>query len=572
MQILFNELKNYKISLLLILVATYISTIFELMPPLLLANIINIGIIENYGLSYIKNIITIMAIFILISILLNILINYLINRVSIYSATNIKNTLFTRVLSLTNQEKSKYDTATLLTRTNQDIEQIKNFLLSFISIIFKAPILLISCITILKTLSNEFSLILIIFIIILVIYLIITTLSLFPLSKKIQQNIDNQNKLLKEKINNFKIFKTYNKLNYQDTKIENANKEYLDNTKKIIKISSFTLPTLTLIINTLTIIILISSINLVKNNTLQIGSIMATIQYILQILLSIMMLSSIIISLPNLKISLNRIKEITSSKTYDDTQEKITLNNNKITFENISFSIDNNKILQNINLEINKGEKIGIIGVTGSGKSTLFKLLLKDNKIKEGNIFIDNYNLNDLSRRNITSNITYLPQYPSILKGSILENIAFANTSLTMEELNKIIYTCNLENLITKNPQNINYALEENGKNLSGGQKQRICLARALAKNDNLLILDEPFSALDYKSENTIINNLNTYYKNKTIIILSQKISSVKNLDKIAIMDKGKIIAIDTHQNLLNNSKLYKEMYEQQKEVLEYDI
>jgi len=572
MKILFNELKNYKISLLLILVATYISTIFELMIPLLLANALNIGIIKNYGMNYIKNIVLTMAVFIIISILLNILINYLINKISINSATNIKNNLFSKILSLNNTEKNKFQTSSLITRTNQDIEQIKSFISSFISIIFKAPILFISCITIIQTLNKKFSIILIISIIILIAYLIIITLKLFPLSNKIQLSIDKLNKLIKEKITGFKIIKTYNNLEYTDNKIKQANNEYLNTTKKVIKISAFTLPILNLIINSLTIIILVSSINLVKNNALEIGTIIATIQYILQILLSIIMLSMIIILIPKTKISLNRITEVMNSNSYLDNQEKITLENNKITFNNISFSYKNTNVLENINFEINKNEKIGVIGPTGSGKSTLFKLLLKENDLQNGNIQIDNYNLKELTRRNITTNITYLSQTPTILTGTILENIAFANPNITLEELNKLIYTCNLTNLINKHPQNINYKLEENGANISGGQKQRICLARALAKNNNLLILDEPFSALDYKNEKEIISKLNDLYNEKTLIIISQRISSIKDLNKIIVMDKGKIIAIDTHENLLKNCDLYKEMYNYQKEVLEYDI
>lgn len=572
MKILFNELKNYKISLLLILVATYISTTFELMLPLLLANILNIGIIENYGLNYIKNIILVMAFFIIISILLNILINFLINKISIYSATNIKNNIFEKTLTLKNKEISNLTTSSLITRTNQDIDQIKNFISSFLSIIFKAPILFVSCITIIKTLNKNFSIILIATIIILITYLIIIITKLLPLSKKIQTTTDKLNKLTKEKITGIKLIKSYNKLQYQDKKIEDANNEYLNTTKKVIKISALTYPILNLIINSITIIILILSINLVKTNSLQTGTIVATIQYILQILLSIIMLSTIIILIPNTKISLNRINEVLNSNSYTEKENNINLENNKIKFENVSYIIQNNKILNNINLEINKFEKIGIIGPTGCGKTTLFKLLLKENNTTEGNITIDDYNINDLTRKNIISKITYLPQISTILTGTILENIAFSNPKLTTEELQKIIYTCNLLELINKTPQNINYKLEENGSNISGGQKQRICLARALAKNDNLLILDEPFSSLDYKTEKEIITKLNTFYQNKTLIIISQKISTIKDLNKIIVMDKGKIIDIDTHENLLKNCKLYKEMYDYQKEVLEYDI
>ena len=566
MQILFNELKNYKISLLLILVATYISTTFELMLPVLLANALNIGIIENYGLNYIKNIVLMMVVFISISIILNFIIGFLINRVSIYASTNIRSNLFDKILSLKTEKKKNFTNASLLTRTNQDIEQIKGFVSSFLSIIFKAPILFISCITILQTLNNNIS------IIILIIYLIIIVIKLFPLSKCIQNKIDNLNLLVKEKIEGIKIIKSYNNLKQQDNKFKTVNNEYLNTMKKTIKLTSLIFPILNLLVNSLIIIILIMSVNLVKNNALEVGNIIASIQYILQILLSIIMLSMIIILIPKTKVSLSRIKEVMDSESYSTIEQPLNIDINSISFNNISYSYNQNKILNNINLTINKGDKIGIIGPTGSGKSTLIKLLLKDLELQEGNIKINDLDINNLTRKQITTNITYIPQNSTILTGTILENITFANPYITQNELFLAIHTSSLDSFIEKKEEKLNFKLEENGLNLSGGQKQRICIARGLAKNSNTIIFDDSFSSLDYKTEKEIITKLNSYYKEKNIVIISQKISSIQHLDKIAVMDKGKIIALDTHDNLLKTCPLYKEMYTYQKEVLEYDI
>ncbi len=572
MKILFNELKNYKISLFFILLGTYLSTTFELMVPLLLANIINVGIIENRGINHIEKIALMMLIFIILSILINLLTSYLVNRISIYSSANIRSHLYNKSLSLKNEEINKITTSSLLTRTNQDVDQIKGFLSSFINIIFKAPILFINCVTILLQLNKKFSLVLIISIIILLAYLLLVMIKLFPLSSKLQSTIDKLTLTIKEKIKGIKIIKSYNNLNDQDNKFKKYNKDYLTTTKQVIKISSFVMPILNLLINALIIIILLMSVNLVKNDAYEIGSIVATIQYILQILLSIIMLSMILILIPKTKISLNRIKEVLDSNTYKENEKVKLLDINNIKFNNVSFSYEENKILDNINFSINKKEKIGIIGLTGSGKSTIFNLLMKENENYDGNIQINDINLKELTRKDITSNITYLPSTPYILKGTILENIAFANSELKQDELMKILYTSNLLNFVNDKQEKLNYVLEENGKNLSGGQKQRISLARALAKKSEIFIMDEPFSSLDYNSEAQIINNLKTYYSNKTLVIISQKISSIKELDKIIVIDKGKIKAINNHENLLKTCNLYKKMYESQKEVLEYDI
>ncbi len=572
MKILFNELFKHKLSLFFLLVATYIATTFELALPLLLASALNIGIINNQGMEYIKYIAIMMLTLIICILIFNIIINFIVSKVSINISSNIKNTLFSKVLSLKQNQLRNYPISTLITRTTQDCEQVRNFLTSVLSIIFKAPIIIVSSITILKALDTNFFFILIISIIVIIVFLTIITLKIFPLIKQIETSIDSMNKHIKDKVTGYKIIKTYNNFNLEDEKFETESNKYINITKKILKISSLINPFLTLIVNSITIIILILCINLAKFNKVEAGTIIATIQYILQILLSFIMLSTIIINYPTIKISLNRINEILKEEGFSNIKNTQNLQINNISFNNVSFNYNDNKLIDNLNLKINKEETLGIIGLNGSGKSSLIKLLLKELDNYKGTIKINDTDIKNLTRKDITSCITYLPQNPYLLKGTILENIAFSNNTLTMQDITKIIHTCNLEKFILEKKENLNYQIQENGTNLSGGQKQRISLARAIASKNNFIILDDSFSSLDYKNEKEIIEKLKTYYKDKTFIIISQRISSLLQCDKIAIMDKGKIVDIGTHNELLKRNELYKKIYITQKEVIEYDI
>jgi ATP-binding cassette subfamily B protein len=247
---------------------------------------------------------------IIISVLLNLIVNYLIIKISTYCACNIRNNLFSKVLTLKINEFKNFPVSSLITRTNQDVEQIKSFIVSFLSTIFKGPILLISCITVLKTLNSSFLVLIIVSVIILLLFLAIMIYKLLPISKKIELSLDSLNKHLNEKISGYKLIKSYNNLELENNKFEKENENHLLLSKKIIKYSSFINPFLNLIVNSITIIILSMSLSLIKTNSMEAGTIIATIQYILQLLLSIVMISLLAINIPTIRISLNRIEEV----------------------------------------------------------------------------------------------------------------------------------------------------------------------------------------------------------------------------------------------------------------------
>jgi ATP-binding cassette subfamily B multidrug efflux pump len=342
--------------------------------------------------------------------------------------------------------------------------------------------------------------------------------------------------------------------------------DLLEVTEKAMKISAVFKPTITLISNIIIAAILYLGSKLILKNEIEVGVIVAYINYIGRILTSLLMIAHIFNVFIRAKASSERIIEVLDTQNDIDKRGNIKIDiSGSLEFKNVNFSYtDNEKVLNDISFKINQGEHIGIIGPTGSGKTTLISLIMKFYKIDKGILNIDGNDINDLDSKNLREYIGLVPQKSTLFNKTIINNIKMGNRKASLDEVIEVCKICECDEFIKNFESGYEQMVGENGANLSGGQKQRVCIARALIKNPEILILDDSFSAMDIKTENRIKNNIKNYLDNTTYIVVSQKISSILDMDKIIVLENGKIVGFDNHSSLLKQCDMYKEIYNSQ--------
>lgn len=541
-----------------------VESICDLLQPTILSQIIDVGIkykdinflIEKAGLMI--GVAVIGAIFAILRCIIS-------TNVSQRFARDLRNDLFKHINTYCFEDIDEITRASLITRITNDVTQIQQFVNGLMRIIIKAPILCIGSFILAMRLNLKLSVVLLIGIITIFLIIIINFKIGTPFFRKVQKSLDDLNSSIKEYLENIRIVKLFNRYDYEYDKFENINDKLLISTAKAMKISSLFRPTITLIANIIIIIVIYVGSRMFFNGEIEIGIIVAYINYIGRILTSLLMISHIFNVFVRAKASSDRIREVLN-KENKEIKSNINLNiKGNIEFADVNFSYNTNDIvLKNVSFKINKGESIGIIGSTASGKTTLINLISKFYNINEGIVKIDNIDINKLNSKNLREYIGLVPQKSILFNDTIINNIKIGNKNATIEEIMNICSICECDEFINQFEKQYNHIIGENGKNLSGGQKQRLCIARALIKKPKIIILDDSFSAMDVKTENKIRENITNHIKDTTYILISQKINSIINMDKIMVIDNGRIVGFDKHKNLIKSCDLYKEIYESQ--------
>lgn len=541
-----------------------LESICDLLQPTILSQIIDVGIkYKDINFLIEKGILMIGVAF--IGAIFAILRCIISTNVSQRFARDLRNDVFKHINTYCFEDIDEITRASLITRITNDVTQIQQFVNGLMRIIIKAPILCIGSFILAMRLNLKLSVVLLIGII--TIFLIIITNFKIgtPFFTKVQKALDNLNSSIKEYLENIRIVKLFNRYEYEYDKFENINNKLLISTSRAMKISSLFRPTITLIANIIIIIVIFIGSKMFFNGEIEIGVIVAYINYIGRILTSLLMISHIFNVFVRAKASSDRIREVLNKEN-----KEIELNTDlkikgDIEFVDVNFSYNKNDIiLKNISFKINKGESIGIIGSTASGKTTLINLISKFYNIDEGVIKIDNIDIDKLNSKNLRQYIGLVPQKSILFNDTIINNIKIGDKNATTEEVMNICSTCECDEFINQFEKQYNHLIGEKGTNLSGGQKQRLCIARALIKKPKIIILDDSFSAMDIKTESKIRENITNNMKDTTYILISQKINSIINMDKIMVIDNGQIVGFDKHKNLIKSCDLYKEIYESQ--------
>lgn len=558
-------MKKYFALFILGIVLVSFEAICDLMQPTILANIIDIGI-ANKDMNYLINKGFLMVVITIAGAVFAILRSIISTNVSQKFARDLRSDVFKHINSYSFENIDKITKGSLITRSTNDINQIQQFVNGLMRIIIKAPILCIGSFILAMKLNLKLSIVLLVGIIIIFGIIIINLNIGTPYFKKVQISLDNLNSNLRQYLCNIRIVKLFNRVKYEEEKFENVNMDLLEVTEKAMKISAVFKPTITLISNIIIAAMLYLGSKLILKNEIEVGVIVAYINYIGRILTSLLMIAHIFNVFIRAKASSERVIEVLDTQNDIDKRGNIKIDiSGSLEFKNVNFSYtDNEKVLNDISFKINQGEHIGIIGPTGSGKTTLISLIMKFYKIDKGILNIDGNDINDLDSKNLREYIGSVPQKSTLFNKTIINNIKMGNRKASLDEVIEVCKICECDEFIKNFESGYEQMVGENGANLSGGQKQRVCIARALIKNPKILILDDSFSAMDIKTENRIKNNIKNYLDNTTYIVVSQKISSILDMDKIIVLENGKIVGFDNHSSLLKQCDMYKEIYNSQ--------
>ena len=480
-------------------------------------------------------------------------------------------TLFNKISSFSPIEMKNFSTASLITRTTNDVTQMQNFIAMGLQLIIKAPILAIWAICKISASSVEWTMATIVCVIVIVFTIGIIVALCLPKFKKIQTLTDNLNGVTRESVSGVRVVRAFNAERYQEEKFDKANTKLTNNQLFTSKATGIMMPIISTCMNGLSLAIywigayLIDKAPIIEKSTL-IGNMTSFTQYALQVVLAFMMLVVIFVVLPRSMVSAKRINEVLDTKISlkEGNIDEHAENKGEVEFKNVSFgySGDSNYCLDNISFKVNRGETLAIIGATGSGKTSLINLIPRFFDPQKGEVLVDGINVKDYKLETLNEKVAVVPQKAVLFKGDIKSNIIYGkdedikDDDIRISKALKIAKADFVENL----DEGINSQVAQGGTNFSGGQKQRLSIARAIFKDAEIIIFDDSFSALDYKTDMEVRQNIRKELKDKTVVIVAQRIGTIKNADKILVLEDGKIVGEGKHEQLLQNCEIYKEI------------
>jgi len=484
----------------------------------------------------------------------------------------IRGKVYNKVQSFSLEEMKNFSTSSLITRTTNDITQTQMVYSTAIQLLFKAPIMAVWAIIKIAGKGFEWTIATATAVGILIVMLSIVILFAVPRFKRIQKLTDNLNSVTRENLTGVRVVRAYNAEKYQEGKFDKANDTLTNNYLVATRVMSIMNPGMTLISNGLTLAIywigayLISSAIGLEKMTL-FSNMVVFIQYAMQVVMSFMMLIMIFMMIPRASVSAKRINEVlyTNPKILDGNFTGEVSNAGVVEFKNVSFKYPNadDYIINNVNFVANSGETIAFIGSTGSGKSTLINLIPRFYDVTDGEILIDGINVKDYKQKDLHNKIGYVPQHAVLFSGTIESNLKFGENNkeeLTETEMSNALEIAQAKNFVFNLEDKYSSKVSQGGKNFSGGQKQRLSIARAIARKPEILIFDDSFSALDYKTDKKLREALNKNANKATTFIVAQRIGTIKDADKIIVLDEGNVVGIGKHEELIETCDVYKEI------------
>lgn len=560
-------LKDFKKECFLGPLFKLLEAILELIVPLVMAKIIDIGV-KSYDTSYIIKMGILIIILGIVGLGSALVCQYFAAKASQGFGTKLRNELFRHTNSLSHSEIDNIGTPSLITRIINDVNQLQVAVAMAIRLGVRAPFIILGSAIMAMFINLKLSLIFFLSIPLIVLTLYLVMGKSIPLYRVIQKKLDKISLITRENLEGVRVVRAFSKQEVEKDRFNIAALDHSNTAIKVGKLSALLNPLTFMIMNfSIAFIVWFGGIGVNNGNFTQ-GEIIAFVNYMTQILLTLIVVANLVIIFTKASASATRVNEVLDTKSSikeasSSTKVQATNNSSKIIeFKNVSFSYNNSKqySLENISLSINKGETIGIIGGTGAGKSTLVNLIPRFYESTEGEIFINGENIKNYSIKDLRNLFGIVPQKAVLFTGSLRENMKWANKNASDEEILMALDIAQCSDFVSNLKDGLDTSVLQGGKNFSGGQKQRLTIARALVGSPKIIILDDSSSALDFATDLKLRQALNIHAKEITTIIVSQRASSIKNSDKIVVLDDGKLAGIGTHEELLENSEVYKEI------------
>ena len=571
MKCVFKEMGSYKKELLFILLTTIGTTMATLTLPTLLSILID----RAYYAKDILLVLEIGAVMIAIvafGLWCGVTTSRLSATVSMGVGRNLRSKVFRKVQYFSQTEIDKFTASSLITRTNNDISQIQTFLNQCLRIAIQAPVMCICGIILAISSSPSLSSVLIISVPVMCVVLVIIAKIAIPLSTSIQGKIDRINLVMREKLTGVRVIRAFGTVDFESKKFDEINKDYKKNNMKLQRTTNTVLPVLYVILSFTAAMVMLMAANqdVIKQTAdYTIGEIMAIIQYVMQIMMAVIMLTLVFVQLPRASTAATRAKEVLETEPSIKNKEKTKNNTNKkgyLTFKNVSFTYPGADVsaIKNLSFEAKPGETTAIIGGTGMGKSTIVNLIPRLYDVTEGQVLVDDVDVRDYDMEVLREKIGFVPQKAVLFAGTIDSNIAFGDKNADEDRIEEAVKIAQSYDFVMKKEEGFSSPISQGGTNVSGGQRQRLAIARAVVRKPEIYVFDDSFSALDFKTDKALRQALSAETGEATVVIVAQRISTIIDADRIIVVEKGEVVGMGTHKELVETCDVYKEIVDSQ--------
>lgn len=558
-----KNLKPYTFLIIVSMIFTFIQAILNLYLPNLMSDIVNNGVVGQsmsdvwvYGKK--------MLIVAVAAMVCAIISTFIASKVSGGFAQKLRQKIYEKVEKFSLAEFNKIPTSSLITRTTNDVTQVQNLTLMAMRMMIQAPLMCIGGIVMAVSKDLQLSIIFVVVIPLLLIAVVLLARKIVPLFTVLQEKTDKLNQVVREKLTGVRVIRAFGTQDYEAKRYNKASKDIYDISLKAAYIMAGLMPIIMFVINLSSVAIVWFGSHYIDAGTLQIGDMMAFMQYAIQVLFSILMVTMLFVLIPRAIVSAKRIGEVldVEPSVKDNGKDLAPKKPGEIEFNHVEFQYDdsNEPVLYDLDFKIKKGETVAIIGATGCGKTTLLNLILRFYDATKGTVTVGGHNVKDLSIQSLRNMIGFVPQKVTLFSGTIADNIRYGKQDATQEEMEEAAKIAQSYDFISELENGFESEVAQGGTNFSGGQKQRISIARAIVKKPDIYIFDDSFSALDYTTDKNLREALKTDTEGATVIIVAQRVSTILSADNILFIDDGKIIAQGNHKELYENCEEYREV------------